>query len=372
MKIAFLGPAYPFRGGIVKFSTQLAKELSKNNEVRFFSFKKQYPALFFPGKKQKDFTAVKPDFPITPVLVPYNPFSWLETVKSIREWQPELLILNYWIPFFAPAFGYVVSKIKSLQIAIIHNVEFHEKWIFANKLTRYALGKCDQLYTLSDAVWKDAQRIFPGKKIIAAFHPPYNCYNNNRYSPKTAKQQLKLSGRQVILFFGYIKPYKGLDLLIDAFFELKKQQKNIHLLIVGEVYGDDKIYYDILRKYDLEADTTFINRYVSDDEIELYFKAADILVLPYKQGTQSGVLQIAHNMGLGAVVTPVGGLPEMIETGKTGWVAKDITAEALKDALASYLKLDLTEVSKNCIEKSKQQSWSGLAELLIKKVQAET
>ncbi|MDN5354260.1 MAG: hypothetical protein PWQ09_1016 [Candidatus Cloacimonadota bacterium] len=372
MKIAFLGPAYPFRGGIAQFIELLAKQFDKEHQVKIFTFHKQYPKLIFPGKEQQDRTGKTPNIEIEPVLTPYNPITWPSAVKKIKKWQPDLLIFKYWIPFFAPAFGYIVRRLKCKTVCLIDNIEFHEKWLFAEKFTRYALGNCDLLFTMSAAVWQDAKCIFPQKQIVEAFHPPYDCYNQQKYTKQTAKQKLELTDKRVILFFGYIKPYKGLDLLIAAFSKLKKQLPNLHLLIVGEVYGDDQVYFDMLRDFDVAADTTFINRFVSDVEVELYFKAADVLALPYKQATQSGVLHIAYDMGLGAVSTPQGGLPELIEDGKTGLVAKETTAQAISTALASYLELDLEKISANCIAKSKESSWSKLAELIIKKVQAET
>lgn len=372
MKIAFLGPAYPFRGGIAQFIELLAEQFGKEHQVKIFNFHKQYPQFIFPGKEQQVRAGKVPDIEIESVLTPYNPVTWPAAVKKINQWQPDLLIFKYWIPFFAPAFGYIVRRLKCKTACLIDNIEFHEKWLFAEKFTRYALANCDLLFTMSDAVWQDAKRIFPKKQITAAFHPPYDCYDQQKYTKQSAKQKLELAEQQVILFFGYIKPYKGLGLLIEAFSLLKKQNKNLHLLIVGEVYGDDQIYFELLRKFKVDAATTFVNRFVNDDEVELFFKAADVLALPYKQATQSGVLQIAYDMGLGAVCTPKGGLPELIDNGKTGLVAEETTARSIATALASYLKMDLEIISENCIEKSKNHSWNTLAELIIKKVQVET
>ena len=251
MKIAFLGPAYPFRGGIAQFIALLANEYIKNNhEVKIFSFKKQYPKLFFSGKNQIEKNEKAPTFNIQPVLTPYNPFTWIPTAKKIKQWHPDILILKYWIPFFAPAFGFVLHLLKFSEIKkiyIIDNIEFHEKWLFAQFLTKFAFSKADRLVTLSNAVYKNAKEMFPKKNVVLSFHPTYNCYDQIRFDKRTAKDKLGLNDKKVILFFGFIKPYKGLDILLYAFPKMLEKISNAHLLIVGETYGSSEKYYKIIK-----------------------------------------------------------------------------------------------------------------------------
>lgn len=367
MKIGFLGPAYPFRGGIVQFGTQLAREFRHNHEINFFSFKQQYPKLLFPGKDQFS-KSEEPDFSITSQLTPYNPFTWFPTVKSINDWEPDILIISYWIPFFAPSFGFILRRLnKNTKLYyIVHNIDFHEKWIFAKSLTKYALDKADLLVTLSESVYNDVLKLFPKKKTIHGFHPVYNCYNFNKFTKVSAKYELKLTGKKVILFFGYIKQYKGLELLIRSLPNVINKVENAHLLIVGEVYGDTKKYHDAIYETGLEKKVTFIDRFVKDEEVELFFKAADALALPYIQATQSGVVQIAYDMELGAVATPAGGLAELVLDRKTGVMAKDISKEAFADAIVRYFELDQEDLIKNIKVENKKYSWEALAKLILK------
>lgn len=366
MKIGLLGPAYPFRGGIAKFSKLLANELGLHHKIKFFSFKKQYPKFIFPGKTQVEY-GDKPDFNIISQLTPYNPFTWARIVKTINFWEPDLLIVSYWIPFFAPSFGYITRHLnKNTKIYfILHNVEFHEKWLFGNMLTKYTLKKADKLITLSNSVYKHTNSIFPSKEVIKAFHPTYNCYDQTKFTISSAKNKLKLTDKKVILFFGYIKPYKGLDILIEAFSLFKNKFENSHLLIVGEVYGNSETYLKLIKKKNLKEDVTFIDRFVADDEIELYFKAADVLALPYKQATQSGVVQIAYDMNLGAVATPIGGLPELVVHKKTGIVAKTTKPTDFSEALIEYFSLEHKDIKQNIKDVSENYSWDSFANLIM-------
>ena len=367
MKIGFIGPAHPLRGGIAQFITLLALELKKKHEVKIFSFSKQYPKIFFPGKDQIDHSESKPDLEIEPVVTPYNSFTWLSAVRKIKYWQPEILILKYWVPFFAPVFGWLIRRLKKKQnirvIYVIDNIVFHEKWLFADKLTRYALGKADALITMSDAVYNDTRKLLPNVNIIKGFHPIYNCYNLGNYSRESARKNLQVEDKKVILFFGYIKPYKGLGLLINSFPTILDKLPDTHLMIVGEVYGDDAIYFDLIEKLNLKKDVTFLNRFATNEEVELYYKAADVLALPYISATQSGVVQIAYDFGLGAVCTPVGGLPELVIDKKSGIVAKDISPSSFADAVIEYFELDKKEITKNILAENLKYSWDVFAKL---------
>ncbi|MCF7858805.1 MAG: glycosyltransferase [Candidatus Cloacimonetes bacterium] len=366
MKIGFLGPIFPYRGGIAKFSTLLAGEFQAQHSIKFYSFKHQYPKLFFPGKNQIS-ESTDPGFDVTYDLTPYNPLTWNSTKKNINKWNPDVLIINYWIPFFAPAFGYISKRLnKKIKIYyIIHNIDFHEKWLFAKSLTKYAMRRADKLITLSNSVNTDLKKLFPNKKTIKGFHPVYNCYNNDNYFSDSAKAKLQLKGKKVILFFGFIKPYKGLELLIRSMPFVLSEITNSHLLIVGEVYKNSNKYLQLIENYSLKENVTFINRYVKDDEVELFFKAADLLVLPYLQATQSGVVQIAYDMNLGTVATPVGSLPDIVITSKTGIIAREVSVPALKNAIIEYFNLDPQTLRNNIVKERKKYSWNTLADLVL-------
>lgn len=369
MKIGLLGPAYPLRGGIAQFNMLLAMELEKDHEVKIFSFSKQYPSIIFPGKDQIDHSETIPDLEIEPVAIPYNPLTWLSAVKKIKQWQPEIIILKYWIPFFAPAFGWIIRKLKKYNIRVIYvidNIVFHEKWYFANKLTKYALGKADLLITMSDSVYNDAKKILPEASIVKGLHPIYNCYNLGNYTRETARKKLNVEKNNVILFFGYIKPYKGLDLLIKSFPMILEELPDAYLMIVGEVYGDDSVYLNLIRELNIEDKVIFHNEFATNEEVELYYKAADVLALPYISATQSGVVQIAYDMELGSVATPVGSLAELVLDNKTGIMATDVTERSFSDAIVRYFELDQDELVKNIHEENKKYSWEALVKLILK------
>jgi len=367
MKIAVLGPGWPWRGGIARFQSLMAQELATEHQIKIFSFKNQYPALIFPGKAQKDFTQPRPELVCDDVLTPYNPFSWLAAARKIAAWKPDILIISFWIPFFAPAFGWIARKLKSQTkiYYLAHNLDSHEKWPLAEKLTQYALQPTDKIITLSEEVYNFAQKKYPQKTIIKAFHPIYNCYDNNSYQRETVRKTLNLQDKQVLLFFGYIKPYKGLDLLLKAMPIILEQNPESHLLIVGEIYGEEKPYHDLINDLRISKNITFINEFVQEGEVEKYFKAADLLVLPYKTATQSGVAQIAYAMDLGVVCTPVGGLPEIVKDGKTGVVAATTKPADLAIAVTKFFELDYAYVKGQIREELAKYSWSEFTKKII-------
>ncbi len=368
MKIAFLGPAYPFRGGIVQFIEMMADQLAKREQVKIFSFQKQYPKIIFPGKKQIDHSRKKPDLEIENVFIPYDPFSWQKAIRKIRKWQPDILVLKYWIPFFAPAFGVIIRalkrKIRLKVIYVIDNIQFHEKWFAGELLTKFALGKADVLITLSYSVYQDTKALFPQKKIVKGFHPIYNCYDKGYFSKKSAREKLGVGKTKNILFFGYIKPYKGLDILLRAMPFLIKKMPDIHLIIAGEVYGKDDIYLDLIDKLQLKKYVTFLKRFVQDEEVEMLYKAADVLALPYKHATQSGVMQIALDIGLGAVATPVGGLPEIVLQDRTGKIARSTKPEDFAEAVIAYFQMDMEKLAHNLAFEKQKYSWESFISLI--------
>jgi len=369
MKVALLGPGWPWRGGISRFQTKLALELSQTHLVKVFSFQKQYPSLIFPGKSQKDPSQPDPGLDSAEILVPYNPITWPQAARKIAAWQPDILIISYWIPLFAPAFGWIARRVGNKQTKIYyltHNLEFHEKWFLSKKFTDYALKPADKIITLSQQVAADARSKYPQKQLIKAFHPIYDSYDQQRFQRDSVRQELALQQKEVLLFFGYIKPYKGLDLLLAALPQIIKQKPQAHLLVVGEIYGDAKKYFAQIDQLKLTKNITFINKFVAESEVEKYFKAADVLVLPYKTATQSGVAKIAYAMDLGVVCTPVGGLPEIVIDEKSGSVASAVSKTALAEAVLRFFKLDKQLLIENIRRLKKEQSWAELANLILR------
>ena len=369
LKIAFLGPAYPLRGGIAQFLEIMAHKLSEDHTVKIFSFKKQYPKLLFPGKDQIDRSDRQFDIETDETLIPYNPFTFIPTAQKINKYAPDVLILKYWIPFFAVAFGVILRLLnkKIKVIYVIDNIDFHEKWFAGDLLTKFALKPAAELITMSLSVYNDAVKLFPDKKVTLGFHPTYPHFNQNRFTPETAKQKLNLTDKKVILFFGYIKPYKGLDIIIKALPQILQKLPEAHLLIVGEVYGSDEIYLNLIQKLQLQEHITFVREFVKNEDVEQYFRASDVLALPYKQATQSGVAQVGYNFGVGSVATPVGGLPELVLHKKTGIVAESISEQDVAKAVIDFFGLDKAELKKNIAEENKKYSWDKFLEFLTTK-----
>ncbi len=368
-RYAVVGPVYPFRGGISQFTSHLAETLGKKSEILCINFQKQYPSLIFPGQSQYDRSNVFLQVPNERILTPYNPVTFGKTAKRILDFKPDQVFFSYWIPFMAYAYGMISKKIKKRSNNIViktiaHNLESHENWAFGDKLTRYAMKYSDSIITLSESVHEIGLKLFPDKDIILGFHPTYSFYNNNRFSKSEAKEKMGLKNKKVILFFGYIKPYKGLDILIKSLPYVLEQIPDAHLLIVGEVYGNSRPYYDLINELDINDHITFRRQFVPNEQVEIFFKASDVLALPYIHATQSGVAQIGFNMGLGAVVTPVGGLPEIITDKETGIVAHSTSPEDFALALKAFFRLGKKNIIETTGKENRKYSWDVFAKLV--------
>ena len=368
-RYAVVGPVYPFRGGISQFTSHFVETLGKKSDILCINFQKQYPSLIFPGQSQYDRSNVFLQVPNERILTPYNPLTFGKTAKRILDFEPEQVFFSYWIPFTAYAYGMISRKIKKRSNNIViktiaHNLESHEKWAFGDKLTHYAMKYSDSIITLSESVYNIGLKLFPEKDIILGFHPTYSYYNNNRFTKKEAKEKMGLEGKRVILFFGYIKPYKGLDILIKSLPYVLEQMPDVHLLIVGEVYGNSRLYYDLIDELNLNDHVTFRRQFVPNEQVEIFFKASDVLALPYIHATQSGVAQIGFNMGLGAVVTPVGGLPEIITDKETGIVAHSTLPEDFALALKAFFRLGKKNIIERAGKENRKYSWDVFAELV--------
>ena len=367
MKIAFLGPAYPLRGGIAQFMAILAEKLQeRGHEIKIFSFKKQYPKIIFPGKEQIEKSKMVIDLPIESYLVPYNPCTYRKTAKEILAFAPDLLILKYWIPFFAPAFGYIISRIKKKSnikvLYNIDNIDFHEKWVGGDLLTKYAFRKADFFITMSDSVDKSLFKLFPKLAkdcVVKINHPTYDFY--------ASEQKQNFSFQHNLLFFGYIKPYKGLDTLLEAMPMVLEKMPQLKLTIAGEVYGDDSLYLDLIKKHSLEKNVILHDRYISNEEVKEFFLDADVCVLPYKHATQSGIIQLSYAFGVPVIATAVGGIPEVIHQGKTGsLVPVDDSQTLAKAIIAFYEDFDLKESYQYILQENSKYSWEPFLEVIEK------
>lgn len=351
MKIAYIGPAYPWRGGISEFLMKSAEKAHySGHEVKVFSFIKQYPKLIFPGKDQIEYTKKEFPFPVIQCFIPYNPFSWPAGLNAIKEFNPDLIIIKYWIPFFAPMNAWLLYKIRKFSHAkimyILHNIEFHEKWPCAEFLTKLAINPADYLVSLSQSVYDSIFKImphFPAQNVIQAFHPNYEIQPLSSEESFQAFDELDIPRKKTLLFFGYIKHYKGLDILINAFKKVIEHNPELQLLIAGEVYGDDKVYFKQITDNNLQDHIIFHNRFIKDEDISKYFAVADVVVLPYRSATQSGISLLALSYHKPVISTQTGALDEVIKANKNGILVPVENEDALAQAIIDYFEKYDTE-----------------------------
>jgi len=368
MKITFLSTFYPFRGGIAQFSAHLYREAAKNHEVEAVTFSRQYPKLLFPGKTQlvsPEDTADK--IPSKRWLDSINPFTYFSTARKIRNLQPDLIISRYWMSFFAPSFGWILAHQakKTVRIAILDNVIPHERRFFDDTFNRYFLSKNDGFIVMSEQVQKDLLFYLPKAKHILIPHPIYNHFGE-KLNKEQALNKLGLSefsAKKILLFFGIIRDYKGLDLLLNAMTSL---DDSYVLLVAGEVYGSFEKYDLIIKEQQLSKKVKLFNRYIDDAEVTNFFSSADVCVLPYRSATQSGITNIAYHFEVPVISTNVGGLAETIHHGRTGLIAEEVNEKAIVKQIKNFYEVyNPTEFTENIRRSNKANSWENFVSKML-------
>lgn len=337
MRIAYLSTFYPFRGGIAQFNADLLEAFSRNHEVKAFTFTRQYPAFLFPGKTQyvtPDDKAKKVDSQA--ILDTVSPFSWFSAARSIAAWKPDLVVMKYWMSYLAPSLGTVARQLKKKgipTIAILDNVIPHETKFFDKPFSKWFLRSTGGCVAMSEAVRKDMLSLTPDKPCILQPHPLYDHFGR-KMDKREAQEALGLDPqKRTLLFFGLIRDYKGLDLLIDA---MPLLEEGYQLVIAGESYGSFDKYQAQIAASGCSGRIHVFNRYIDDEEVPKFFSAADLCVLPYKSATQSGITAIALHFDLPVAATPVGGLAESIEKPGIGLMTSGISAEAIADTVRAF------------------------------------
>jgi glycosyltransferase involved in cell wall biosynthesis len=367
MKITFLGPAYPYRGGLATFNERLARQLvSECKDVDIRTFKLQYPGFLFPGKTQ--FTEAPPpdDIKIVRELNSINPFNWIRTGINIKNERADILLVRYWIPFLAPCLGVVARIVRSnkytVVVSVVDNVFPHEKRPGDFFLTRFFMKSIDGAVVLSDSVRKDVENFRNDIPVCVSPHPVFDTYGK-KLTRNEALSALKLDPEwSYLLFFGFIRDYKGLDLLIEAFSDPGLRNKKLRLLVAGEFYEDESKYRNLVRQAGLENDIIFFDRFIPDNEVALFFSAADLVVQPYKSATQSGVTQIAYHFDKPMLVTDVGGLNEIVSHQKGGYVVSP-DAKGIAAAIADYFENNRKATFTDCVRKEKERfSWKNMTD----------
>ena len=369
MKIALVGLTHPFRGGISHHTTLLCEALSKKHTVRFFALKRQYPKLFFPGRAQIDDSQNALRVPHEPCLNPMDPLTWLATVERIRRFEADFILLPWWHPFFAPAFGTIAFLARRIgripSCFLCHNVLPHERLPGDQLLLRYAFASASAFVTHSQADRDVLLKIKPAARVLVASHPTYEVFSaGNQLSMEAAKEQIGLQGRKVLLFFGLVREYKGLTYLLEAVPQLEPED-GYHLLLVGEFYEGMERYRRLMDRLADRGQMTVVDRYVMNDEVPLYFSAADLVILPYTSGSQSGVIQLAYGFGKPVVATEVGGIPEAVVDGRTGYLVPPADPEAIARAVRRYFKEDRRDMfSDNITREREKYSWDRMVDAI--------
>lgn len=367
MKITILGPAHPYRGGLASIMQTMAREYqSRGHEVRIYTFTVQYPSLLFPGKTQYIDTPAPEDLHIERVMNTVNPFNWISLGLRLKREAPDIILMKYWTPFMAPCFG-TIARIarqnkKTKVICQIDNVEPHEHHIIDRPCNKYYLGGVDGFVYMSEQVHSELKAYTTAPAIFSP-HPMFENFGM-AIGREEACQKIGLDPtEQYTLFFGLIRDYKGLDMLLKAWKSWNPENRK--LLIAGEFYTSREKYISLIEQLDLKDRVVLHDHFIADEDVRYYFSASDCLVLPYRSATQSGVTQIAYNFSLPMLVTNVGGLPEIVPDGRVGLVCEPTVEGIIKGLKRVYSENVLPGLIANFPEERKRFSWAAMCDKLL-------
>ena len=366
MQIALISVAPPYRGGISKHTSILVKKLALKHSIEVINYKRQYPDFLFPGKTQY----LKDEFNLQlgeRYLDSINPITWFKIGKKLAERKYDLVIFRFWNPFFAPALGMIAHRIKRKSpatklISLCDNIIPHEKTFLGHFFISYFLKKLDGHLVQSSQTEKELHEIIETPIYEKRFHPVYDTFPN-KIEKNSARKKLGLESENIILYFGIIREYKGFDILLRAIAELKDKKTDFHLLAAGECYNNRREYTELINKLDITNHITWHDRYIPDEDVSIYFSAADVAALPYRSASQSGIAQIAYYYDLPIIVTRVGGLPEIVDEGKSGFIIMPENPSELAAVLAEHLGTSMFSEMENFIQGYKQKfSWDYFVE----------
>ncbi len=368
MRAAILGPTYPHRGGIAHYTTLLARALAVRHELSILSFRRLYPGLLFPGTTQFDTSgsAIEPPVAPEPILDSLNPLSWMRAGSRLREIAPDFLVVPWWHPFFGPSLGVASRRArggagKPARIFLCHNVAPHEGTPLDRALTAYGLGAADAFLVHARSEAAKLESLARGRPVRVHPHPSYEIFSERAPSREEARASLGLKGR-VILFFGYVRPYKGLEDLLRAL-ALARPDSWDRLVVVGEFYEPPERYRALLEDPRIRGRVRVVNRYVPNEEVARYFAAADVAALPYREATGSGIAQVAFGAGVPVIATRTGGLDEVVEDGGSGLLVPPRDPPALARAIERYFDENLAAPLREGVARSRRRfGWDGLVD----------
>ncbi len=357
-KIFIIGPAYPLRGGLATFDELFCEAFNnQGHDCEIISYSLQYPNFLFPGSTQFDTSGHAPkNIKIHTLINSVNPFSWIKTARFIKKQKPDFIVFRFWIPFMGPALGSIARMVRKSGVkvlAITDNVIPHETRPGDVAFAKYFINSCDGFITMSKAVMKDLGKFTKTNHKKYLLHPLYTSFGEKQ-NKLDARIALGLpQDKQIVLFFGLIRKYKGLDMLLDAMFELK-DKSNIILVIAGEFYEDKQPYLDLIEKYQVQNQIIIHDKFIANEDVKLYFSATDLVALPYRSATQSGVTQVSFHFEVPTLVTNVGGLGEIIPDKIAGYVVES-NGKAIAEGIKDYFENNRIQSFTEGMKKEKQK-----------------
>lgn len=372
MKITLLGPAYPYRGGIAAFYDRLAIELmAEGHIVSIENFSLQYPEFLFPGKTQYNTSSAPSDVNMRRSVNSVNPLNWISVGRRLAKDAPDLLLVRYWMPFMAPCLGTIArivkSNGKSRVVALVDNIIPHERHFYDSMLSKYFIGGIDKFVVLSASV-RDELSHFTSKPCTVTPHPLYDTYGTKVTKAEAAAKLGLDAESRYAMFFGFIRDYKGLDLLLEAYAQGRFLERGIKLIVAGEFYGNRDRYMELAERLNIKDKILWHNDFIDDTMIKYWFSMADIVVQPYKTATQSGITQICYQMERPMIVTNVGGLPEIVPHGKAGYVVEPESA-AIAAAIDDFFTNKKPDTfMPGLLEEKSRYSWANISNVIISQI----
>lgn len=370
-KIIILGSAHPLRGGLSAFNERLAYQLqAEGHAVSIYTFSLQYPNFLFPGTSQYTDEPAPAGLDIRVKVNSINPLNWIKIGRELKQLRPDIIVVKFWLPFMGPCFGTILRLVKRNKhtkvVSILDNVIPHEKRPGDRPFTQYFLKAVDACVAMSRSVQADLLQLQPNIPCAFIPHPLYDHFGKIE-SAEQARIKLGIAPTEkVILFFGFIRKYKGLDILLEAMSNPSIKQAGIKLLVAGEFYEDASYYTDFIQQYDLESSCIMHTDFIPNSEVATYFNAADVVVQPYRTATQSGISQMAYHFEKPMIVTKVGGLPEIVPNGKVGYVT-EVKADAIAEAILSFYSEGIAAQFVNGVREEKTKyEWHHMSAAILK------
>ena len=376
-KIILIGPVYPYRGGNALFVTHTYDSLKDHFDVKIYNYKLLYPSFLFPGTTQFDKSKEQIfKVPSERIINSINPVNWLKVAQRLKKENADLVVFDWWHPFFGFCHGMISflirKKYKNKILIITENVVSHEANAIDKLLTKIGLSSASKFLALSGIVEKEVQQFSKGKKIYRSELPVYDCYKHeDKFDSKNLKSEFGFEDDSpVLLFFGYVRKYKGLDILIEAFPKILSSNHKARLLIVGEFYDNPSEYFDLIKKLNIEDKVKVINQFVPNEDVAKYYQVSDVVILPYRSATQSGILNVAYGFYKPVIVTDVGGLAEFVDERKTGFVVNPNSPDAIAEGVQKFISLkDKVDFTPHIEVRNRKNNFNQLPEVFEKILQ---